>query len=65
MKELSIEDMAFVGGHGAKDIKVEISTDKVGVEGTLGDFADLAVQYSQVAPLSGLGVAGLIIKALG
>lgn len=64
MRELNAEDIVFVCGGGAGDIQVEVSTDKVGVSGSLSDFADAAVQYSKVAPLSGIGLIGLAIRVL-
>lgn len=64
MRELNMEDLVLVQGCGAGDIQVEVSTEKVGVSGSLSDFADAAVQYSKVAPLSGIGLVGLAIRAL-
>lgn len=64
MKELHMDDLVLVHGGGAGDIQVQVSTSKVGVSGSLSDFADAAVQYSRIAPLSGIGLVGLVIRAL-
>ncbi|MEL1265174.1 hypothetical protein [Pseudoxanthomonas putridarboris] len=66
MKILSSNEIGFVCGGGAGDIKITLGDGTpVKVEGFLSDYADAAVKYSKVAPLSGIGLIGLAIRVLG
>jgi hypothetical protein len=62
MRELNSDEIGFVNGCGAGDIEVEIGTGGVSMKGSLADFGDLAVQYSRIAPFSGIGMVGIVIK---
>ncbi|MBB1088795.1 hypothetical protein H4F99_09860 [Lysobacter sp. SG-8] len=64
MKELTMTQSLAVCGGAAGDIECEVSTDKVGCNGTLSDFGDLAKQYSKIAPFSGLGLIGLGLRLI-